>query len=101
AGFLFTGTEMATAVDEKVALPIIVWNNDCLGQIRDGLLERDIEPIGVTPGRNPDFPAFAKSFGAYGHKATSLSDLTGSVKDAFEADGPTLIEVHENSDFLS
>ncbi|MBT7648592.1 MAG: hypothetical protein HN768_16255, partial [Rhodospirillaceae bacterium] len=54
-----------------------------------------------TPGRNPDFPAFAKSFGAYGHKATSLSDLTGSVKDAFEADGPTLIEVHENSDFLS
>jgi len=55
----------------------------------------------VRPGRNPDFPALAKAFGAYGHKATSLSDLTGSIKDAFDADGPTLIEVHENSDFLS
>ena len=65
------------------------------------MVDRDITPIGVRPGRNPDFPALAKAFGAYGHKATSLSDLTGSIKDAFDADGPTLIEVHENSDFLS
>jgi 5-guanidino-2-oxopentanoate decarboxylase len=101
AGFLFTASELATAVDEKVSLPIIVWNNDCLGQINEGMVDRDITPIGVKPGRNPDFPALAKAFGAYGHKATSLSDLTGSIKDAFDADGPTLIEVHENSDFLS
>ena len=38
AGFLFTATELATAVDEKVALPIVVWNNDCLGQINEGMV---------------------------------------------------------------
>ncbi len=101
AGFLFTATELATAVDEKVSLPIVVWNNDALGQIHLDMVSRDIKPVGVKPGRNPDFPALARSFGAYGHKATSLSDLTGAVKDAFDADGPTLIEVHENADFLS
>src|SRR5262249_38733594 len=29
-GFMFTVNELATAVEERVALPVIVWNNDAL-----------------------------------------------------------------------
>lgn len=100
AGFLFTASELATAVDEKVGLPIVLWNNDGLGQIRDGMIERDIAPVGVTPGRNPDFGALASAFGARSSRPGSLPELTGIIREAFDADGPTLIEVREDAGFL-
>jgi len=101
AGFLFTVQELATAVDEKVPLPILLWNNDGLGQIKQGMIERDIKPLGVEPGRNPDFLALAKAFGAGAKRPKSLKGITGAIKDAFKADGPTLIEVREDADYLS
>ena len=101
AGFLFTVQELATAVDEKVPLPILLWNNDGLGQIKQGMIERDIKPLGVEPGRNPDILALAKAFGAGAKRPKSLKGLTGAIKDAFKADGPTLIEVREDADYLS
>ena len=101
AGFLFTVQELATAIDEKVGLPILLWNNDGLGQIKQGMIERDIKPLGVEPGRNPDFLALAKAFGAGAKRPKSLKGLTGAIKDAFKADGPTLIEVREDADYLS
>ena len=79
----------------------MVWNNDALAQIRDGMIERDIPPIGVTPGRNPDFQALARAFGAHASRPRSLAGLTGAVREAFAADGPTLIEVHEEADYLA
>ena len=100
AGFLFTASELATAVDEKVGLPIVLWNNDGLAQIRDGMIERDIDPLGVTPGRNPDFAALASAFGARSARPASLDALTGIIREAFDADGPTLIEVREDASFL-
>src|SRR6185369_14367194 len=33
AGFLFTVQDLGTAVEQKLPLPIIVWNNDLLAQI--------------------------------------------------------------------
>lgn len=101
AGFLFTASELATAVNEKVGLPIVLWNNGGLGQIRDDMIERDIGPLGVTPGRNPDFAALAGAFGARSERPSSLSALTGVITEAFDADGPTLIEVREDADFLN
>ncbi|MBC6440298.1 MAG: 5-guanidino-2-oxopentanoate decarboxylase [Rhodospirillales bacterium] len=100
AGFLFTATELATAVDEAVSLPIVIWNNDALSQIRDGMIERDIAECGVVPGRNPDFMALGKAFGANTRKPKSLKGLTGAVREAFRTRGPTLIEVHEDSAYL-
>ena len=79
----------------------MLWNNDGLGQIRDDMIERDIGPVGVTPGRNPDFVALAGAFGARSERPTSLSALTGVITEAFDADGPTLIEVREDAGFLN
>lgn len=100
AGFLFSATELATAVDEGVSLPVVIWNNDGLGQIRDGMLEDDITPTGVTPGRNPDFMALARAFGAHAVRPESLEGLTGAIREAFDAGGPTLIEVREDAEFV-
>ncbi len=100
AGFLFTASELATAVDEKVSLPIVLWNNHGLGQIRDDMIARRIGPLGVTPGRNPDFAALAEAFGARSARPGSLAALTGIIRESFDADGPTLIEVREDAGFL-
>ena len=100
AGLLFTVQELATAVEEGVSLPIILWNNDGLGQIRDGMIDRDIPTIGVSP-RNPDYLAIARGFGAEAVVPASLDGLTGAISEAFTTNGPTLIEVREDAPYLS
>lgn len=99
-GFLFTVQDLATAVELGLALPILVWNNDAFGQIALGMNERDIPELGVKP-KNPDFQALAKSFHARAEKPGSLAELTDAIRRAFKADGPTLIEVHEQADYLT
>ncbi|MGF7009468.1 5-guanidino-2-oxopentanoate decarboxylase [Shinella sumterensis] len=99
AGFLFTLQELGTAVEEKLSLPIIVWNNDLLAQIHKDMVRLDIGEIGVKP-RNPDYLALARSFGCNAVRPQSLDEITQAVKAAFKADGPTLIEIREHSEFL-
>ena len=98
-GFLFTVQDLATAVELGISLPIIVWNNDAFGQIALGMNERDIPELGVKP-KNPDFQGLAKSFHAHTEKPTSLAALTEAIRRALKADGPTVIEVHEEADYL-
>jgi thiamine pyrophosphate-dependent acetolactate synthase large subunit-like protein len=86
-GFMFTMAELATAVQNKLAVPIVVWNNDGYGEIRDD-------------ARNPDFVAMAKSFGARAARPTSLEGFKAALRKAFKADGPTLIEVREDAAYL-
>jgi 5-guanidino-2-oxopentanoate decarboxylase len=100
AGFLFTVQDLGTAVEQNLALPIIVWNNDLLAQIQMDMVRLDIGEIGVRP-RNPNYLALAEAFGCRAVRPDSLSGLTQAIKDAFRAEGPTLIEVHENAAYLA
>jgi acetolactate synthase I/II/III large subunit len=42
---------------------------------------------------NPDFAAFARSFGAYGERVTATGDFPAALERALEADGPALLEL--------
>ena len=98
-GLMFTVNELATAAEERLALPVIVWNNDALKAIVDGMDERQIPRIGVEP-TSPDFVGLARSLGCHATRATSAEHLSRSVQDALAADRPTLIEVREDSPWL-
>jgi 5-guanidino-2-oxopentanoate decarboxylase len=98
-GFLFTVQDLGTAVEQRLPLPIILWNNDALGQIAGDMVERGIPELGVKP-RNPDFPALARAFGAEAVRPESLSGLSEAIRRALTAKGPTLIEVREDSPYL-
>ena len=98
-GVMFTVNELATAAEERVALPVIVWNNDALKAIADGMDERQIPRIGVEP-RSPDFLRLAESLGCQATRPASAEQLAKSVRDALSADRPTLIEVREDSPWL-
>jgi 5-guanidino-2-oxopentanoate decarboxylase len=91
-GLQFTINELGTAVEHKLPLVILMWNNNALGQIRDDMVNKGIQPNAVTL-RNPDFQMLAKAYGCYAEKPASLKALTVAIKAALAADGPTFIEM--------
>ena len=99
-GFLFTMQELATAVEQKLPLAILLWNNDSLAQIRDGMKARNIPTIGVDQ-LNPDYIAVGKAFGCRTAQPNSLADFEKALQDAFAADRPTLIEMREDASYLA
>jgi len=90
-GFQYTSQDLATAVELELALPIVVWNNRALGQIRDDMNAAAIPPIGVV-GRNPDFLALARAYGAQAVRAAGPEALTRELQLALTRGGPTVIE---------
>jgi 5-guanidino-2-oxopentanoate decarboxylase len=98
-GFMFTVNELATAAEERLALPVIVWNNDALNAIVEQMDQRQIPRIGVEP-KSPDFVRLAESLGCLATRAASAEHLAQSVREALAADRPTLIEVRQDSDWL-
>ena len=91
-GVQFTVQELGTAVELGRSLPIIVWNNSALGQIRDDMVASGIAPIGVV-GHNPDFVALAQAWGARGERVGDAAQLAAALRAAQHHPGPTLIEV--------
>jgi thiamine pyrophosphate-dependent acetolactate synthase large subunit-like protein len=98
-GFLFTLGDLATAVEQRLSLPIIVWNNAGYGQIRDDMRAHGYPELGVAL-TNPDFVALGKSFGCEALRPDSLEGFEAAVTAALTHPGPTLIELREDSDFL-
>ncbi|MGB6487953.1 MAG: 5-guanidino-2-oxopentanoate decarboxylase [Steroidobacteraceae bacterium] len=98
-GLQFTLQDLMTAVELELSLPVVVWNNAALGQIRDDMQSAGIPPVGVV-ALNPDFPSVARAFGAEGVRAASPAALTEGIRRALTRKGPTLIEAVE-ADFLA
>jgi acetolactate synthase I/II/III large subunit len=92
-GFMFTATEMATAVRHRIPLVTVLFNDGAFGNVRRIQEERFGRQI-ANDLANPDFVKFAESFGAMAMRAASPSELGQALRRAFaHRDGPTLIEV--------
>lgn len=98
-GFMFTLPELATAVQESLSLPIIIWNNEGYGEIRDYMQEQQITLVGVDL-YTPDFSVLAKGFGCPGERARDMPHFRTLVESALAHKGPSIIEVMENASFL-
>jgi 5-guanidino-2-oxopentanoate decarboxylase len=99
-GIMFTINELATAAEERLALPVIVWNNDALKEIVDQMDRRQIPRIGVEP-QSPDFLRLAQSLGCHASRPATAEQLAQSVRDALAADRPTLIEIRQDGALTS
>lgn len=91
-GFLFTVQELLTAVEQRVALPVVIVDNHGYAEIRQGMVERRIAPIAVD---RPyvDFAALSRSLGGRGHAVGSVDELCTRVLEALATDGPTVISI--------
>jgi len=91
-GLQFTLQELMTAVELELTLPVVVWNNNALGQIRDDMLAAGIAPLGVV-ARNPDFVALASACGAQAVRVRDPAALTEALTASLRRPGPTLVEI--------
>lgn len=91
-GFQYTLQELGAAVEMKLPLPIILWDNGKLKEIEDSMVRAQIAPNAVI-AHNPDFCALARAYGARAEAPDTLEALQAAVLAAFKADGPTLIYV--------
>ena len=94
-GFQFTMQELSTAAELCLPLPILLWNNDGLGQIRDDMVASGMPEIGVN-AHNPDFPALARACGCDAAAPDNLDALGDALSAALSATRPTLIEVRHD-----
>jgi acetolactate synthase I/II/III large subunit len=93
-GFLFTANELATAMRHRIPLTTVLFNDGAFGNVRRIQEERYGNRLIASDLANPDFVAFAKSFGAEAERAESPRQLQAALRRAFSRrDGPTLIEI--------
>jgi 5-guanidino-2-oxopentanoate decarboxylase len=92
-GFQYTLNELGTAAELGQPLLVLLWNNDALGQIRDDMVRKGIQPNAVTL-KNPDFQTLAKAYGLGAERPRSLDELNATITRALKARGPTVIEMH-------
>ena len=91
--FLYTQQEIATAVQHSAALIVIVVNNASYGNVK-----RDQERLyeGRHSGavlHNPDFQAYARSFGVPAWMVVTADAFRGALREALASDSPAVIEV--------
>lgn len=92
-GFMFAAQELATAVQYKLNLVTIVFNNSAFGNVYRDQQESFGGRLLGSELVNPDFVKFAESFGVQAHRVNSPAQLRPVLERAFAADKPVLIEV--------
>ena len=90
-GFMMNSQEMETAVRLGLNLVVLVLRDDAYGMIRWKQANMGFKDWGLTYG-NPDFVAYAQSYGATGHRVTDAASLLPLLESAFEAGGVHLID---------
>ncbi|MEE1771650.1 5-guanidino-2-oxopentanoate decarboxylase [Streptomyces sp. JV185] len=93
-GLQFSVQELATAVQLRLPLPVVVFDNGGYGEIRDEMAARGDRPTAVDLPP-VDLPALARAYGGHGVRAESPEALAGALRRALDTPGPTLITVPE------
>ena len=88
----FTIAELASAVEARVPVIFLLWNNSGYGEIKRFMQEGDITPIGVDI-YTPDFLGIGRAFGCEVARVRDLSELKQTLSAATNRDIPTLIEI--------
>lgn len=92
-GFLFGMQELATAVQHRINLVTIVFNNRSFGNVRRDQVEQYGGNLLGADLVNPDFLKLTESFGALGLRAATPAALKVQLERALNADRPVVIEV--------
>jgi acetolactate synthase-1/2/3 large subunit len=96
--FLMNGQEIATAVQYGVNPIILVVNNGSYGTIRMHQERRFPGRNSGTDLHNPDFAAYAKSFGANGEIVERTEEFAPAFERALSATQATVIELRVGKD---
>ena len=88
--FLMNSQEIETAVRERIPLTVLIWQDDAYGLIK-WKMDLEIGHDVATDFTNPDFVAYAESFGARGYRVRAASDLLPMLSEALAGDSVSVI----------
>jgi acetolactate synthase-1/2/3 large subunit len=91
-GFLMNSQELETAKRIGTNIVVVIWRDDGYGLIDWKQRNEFGRPFAVDFG-NPDFVAYAESFGIAGFRPASADDLYPTLMRALEVDGPAVVDV--------
>jgi len=91
--FMMAGQELATAMQYDLHVIFIVVNNSHYGTIRMHQERHYPGRVHGTGLMNPDFAAYARSFGAHGELVERTEDFLPALERARAAKRPALIEI--------
>jgi thiamine pyrophosphate-dependent acetolactate synthase large subunit-like protein len=89
-GFLFTATELATAVAHELDVTVLVHDDAAFGSIADYQVRFHGRSY-ATDLRNPDLVDFARSFGLPAERVDDIADLPAAMVRATAAPGPSAV----------
>jgi acetolactate synthase I/II/III large subunit len=99
--FLMSGHELAAAVQEDLPIVVLVVNNGMYGTIR-------MHQERLFPGRvmgtdlvNPDFPAWARAFGAYSDVVLRSEDFPAAFERALAEPRPSLLDLRVDPEAIT
>jgi acetolactate synthase-1/2/3 large subunit len=91
-GFMMNSQEMETCVRLKLNLVVLVLRDDSYGMIRWKQAANGFADWGLEFG-NPDFVAYAHSYGASGHRVEVTEELLPLLEQCYSEGGVHLVEV--------
>jgi acetolactate synthase-1/2/3 large subunit len=95
-GAQFTLSELATAVDNHLGVPIIIWLNDGYEEIAHSFAAREVNTRS-TAILSPDYALIAQAYGCRCASPASPGELTDAVREALADQRPSLILVEQNT----
>ncbi len=99
--FLMTGQELATAVQYGLPIVTIIANNGMYGTIRMHQEREYPRRVVGTTLVNPDFAAYARSFGADGYTIDTTAAFAPAFREALAGSKPAVIELKIDPEALS
>jgi acetolactate synthase-1/2/3 large subunit len=89
-GFMMNSQELETAIRLGVNLTVLILEDHGYGMIRWKQKADGFPDFGMSFG-NPDFVAYAASYGAKGVRLTAAGDLAPALEQAFAAGGVNIV----------
>jgi acetolactate synthase-1/2/3 large subunit len=97
-GFMFGVQELSTAVQFKIGVVTLVFNNNAYGNVRRDQRERFDGRVVASDLVNPDFVKLAESFGVGAARVTSPDHFRPALEKALADGGPYVISVEVPTD---
>jgi acetolactate synthase-1/2/3 large subunit len=97
-GFMFGVQELATAVQYKIGVVTLIFNNNAYGNVRRDQRERFDGRVVASDLVNPDFVKLAESFGVGAARVTSPEGFRPALEKALADGGPYVIAIEVPTD---
>jgi acetolactate synthase I/II/III large subunit len=88
--FMMNSQEVETALRERIPIVVLIWVDDEYGLIR-WKMELELGHSTDTAFGNPDFVAYAESFGARGYRIETPDELLPTLRQALADDTVSVI----------